>query len=165
MALDAATSSGLVPVHETFHRFEPHGVTGLVLLAESHLSVSTRADRTAVSSVLTPFSIPHSGPGASQVHTWPQFGYAAIDAYACNETGSLAHGADGEGGCVRLRNRHSAPRPSHHARNASPPRPAPELHVRSNPWRAARKLAHAIGAEGTRVAWLERGIPATAAPQ
>jgi S-adenosylmethionine decarboxylase len=37
------------------HLFEPQGVTGFVLLAESHISI----------------------------HTWPELGYAAIDVYTC----------------------------------------------------------------------------------
>lgn len=41
-----------------FHKFEPHGVSGVVVLAESHLSI----------------------------HTWPEFRYAAIDIYTCGET-------------------------------------------------------------------------------
>ncbi len=41
-----------------FHKFEPGGVSGVVVLAESHLSI----------------------------HTWPEFGYAAIDIYTCGET-------------------------------------------------------------------------------
>lgn len=41
-----------------FHKFEPGGVSGVVVLAESHLSI----------------------------HTWPEYGYAAIDIYTCGET-------------------------------------------------------------------------------
>lgn len=41
-----------------FHRFEPHGVSGVVVIAESHLSI----------------------------HTWPELGYAAIDIYTCGNT-------------------------------------------------------------------------------
>ena len=41
-----------------FHRFYPHGVSGVVVIAESHLSI----------------------------HTWPELGYAAIDVYTCGET-------------------------------------------------------------------------------
>lgn len=39
------------------HRFEPHGVTALGLLAESHIAV----------------------------HTWPERGYAAADVFTCGE--------------------------------------------------------------------------------
>jgi S-adenosylmethionine decarboxylase len=42
-------------LHEVTHAFEPQGVTGLALLAESHISI----------------------------HTWPETGYAAVDAFTC----------------------------------------------------------------------------------
>jgi S-adenosylmethionine decarboxylase proenzyme len=45
-----------------FHQFEPIGVTGVVLLAESHVAV----------------------------HTWPEqgtSGYVTLDVYVCNHTG------------------------------------------------------------------------------
>lgn len=38
-----------------FHRFTPHGVSGVVVISESHLSI----------------------------HTWPEIGYAAVDIYTC----------------------------------------------------------------------------------
>jgi S-adenosylmethionine decarboxylase proenzyme len=38
------------------HTFSPHGVTGVVVLAESHISI----------------------------HTWPEFHYAALDIFACS---------------------------------------------------------------------------------
>ena len=37
------------------HQFSPHGVTGVALLAESHMSI----------------------------HTWPEYGYAAVDVFTC----------------------------------------------------------------------------------
>ena len=61
--LAAVKAAGLLPVGELFHRFapasdggEPSGVTGVVLLAESHLAV----------------------------HTWPELGAVTLDAYVCN---------------------------------------------------------------------------------
>jgi S-adenosylmethionine decarboxylase len=63
--LGAVRDAGLLPVGELFHRFEaavdaapaaPQGVTGVVLLAESHLAV----------------------------HTWPERGEVTIDVYVCN---------------------------------------------------------------------------------
>jgi S-adenosylmethionine decarboxylase len=39
------------------HHFEPQGITGLALLAESHLSI----------------------------HTWPESGYAAVDVFTCGD--------------------------------------------------------------------------------
>ena len=54
--VDACRAAGMQVVASTFHQFEPTGVTGVVLLAESHLSV----------------------------HTWPAERFAAIDVYVCN---------------------------------------------------------------------------------
>jgi len=61
LCLAAVADAGLVAVSELFHRFDPHadrqsGVTGVVLLAESHLAV----------------------------HTWPELSGVTIDAYVCN---------------------------------------------------------------------------------
>jgi S-adenosylmethionine decarboxylase len=53
---------GMQVVGVRFHQFEPIGVTGVVLLAESHVAV----------------------------HTWPeqgQSGYVTLDVYVCNHTG------------------------------------------------------------------------------
>lgn len=44
-------------VSQSFRRFEPHGVSGVIVISESHLTV----------------------------HTWPEFGYAAIDVFTCGE--------------------------------------------------------------------------------
>lgn len=53
----AVMQSGLAPVGELFHRFPgPGGVTGVVLLAESHLAV----------------------------HTWPELKSVTLDVYVCN---------------------------------------------------------------------------------
>ncbi len=41
----------------SFHRFQPHGVSGVVVISESHLSV----------------------------HTWPEYGYVALDIYTCGK--------------------------------------------------------------------------------
>lgn len=53
--LEAAEHVGVRVLHRAFHRFEPEGVTGFVLLEESHLSI----------------------------HSWPSQGYAAVDFYTC----------------------------------------------------------------------------------
>jgi len=58
MCVRLAWEAGLTVLAERFHQFEPAGVTGVVLLAESHLAV----------------------------HTWPERGFASIDVYACNYT-------------------------------------------------------------------------------
>jgi len=55
--LAAVRQAGLQPVGELFHRFPPPGgITGVVLLAESHLAV----------------------------HTWPELGAVTLDVYVCN---------------------------------------------------------------------------------
>ena len=63
--LAAVRRAGLAPVGELFHRFTPApgaapdapvGITGVVLLAESHLAV----------------------------HTWPELGAVTLDVYVCN---------------------------------------------------------------------------------
>lgn len=57
LCLREVGASGLSAVGEVFHRFEPEGgVTGVVLLAESHLAV----------------------------HTWPELRAVTIDLYVCN---------------------------------------------------------------------------------
>ena len=53
--VQAAVDCGAVVLGESFHRFSPQGVSGVVVIAESHLSI----------------------------HTWPEFGYAAVDIFTC----------------------------------------------------------------------------------
>ncbi len=55
-ALLAACARGEFTVlHVSTHAFSPHGVTAIVLLSESHMSI----------------------------HTWPEYGYAAVDIFTC----------------------------------------------------------------------------------
>lgn len=56
LCMNAATESGLNIVGDVFHQFQPQGVTGTVLLAESHLAI----------------------------HTWPEEGFVTVDVYVCN---------------------------------------------------------------------------------
>jgi S-adenosylmethionine decarboxylase proenzyme len=56
--LKATTDAGLTIVGDRFYQFAPQGVTGTVLLAESHLAI----------------------------HTWPEHGFVTIDVYVCNYT-------------------------------------------------------------------------------
>jgi len=51
----AAVDCGAVVLGESFHHFNPQGVSGVVIIAESHLSI----------------------------HTWPEYGYAAVDIFTC----------------------------------------------------------------------------------
>ena len=59
LCLAAARRAALQPVGELFHRFPVGGVTGMVLLAESHVAV----------------------------HTWPELDAATLDVYVCNVGG------------------------------------------------------------------------------
>jgi S-adenosylmethionine decarboxylase len=64
---------GLQAVGQCFHRFTPRegceqaGVTGVVLLAESHLAV----------------------------HTWPELGRVTLDVFVCNQTVDASAAAQG----------------------------------------------------------------------
>ena len=51
----AADQAGATIVGQSFHKFDPRGVTGIIAIAESHLSI----------------------------HTWPEYGYAAVDIFTC----------------------------------------------------------------------------------
>ncbi len=54
----AAKEAKATVIGAHFHRFSPHGISGVVVIAESHLSI----------------------------HTWPEYGYAAVDVFTCGET-------------------------------------------------------------------------------
>ncbi len=51
----AVRESGATIVKSVFHRYNPQGVSGIVVIAESHFSI----------------------------HTWPEYGYAAVDFFTC----------------------------------------------------------------------------------
>src|SRR5580704_6526712 len=53
--LGAARAAGATIRESRFHRFDPQGISGFVVLAESHLSI----------------------------HCWPEHGYAAVDLFTC----------------------------------------------------------------------------------
>jgi S-adenosylmethionine decarboxylase len=53
----AADAVGSKVVDEVVHRFSPVGVTVILILAETHISI----------------------------HTWPEHGYAAVDVFVCGE--------------------------------------------------------------------------------
>ncbi|MFH1651667.1 MAG: adenosylmethionine decarboxylase [Chloroflexota bacterium] len=53
--LTAATECGATVLGDSFHPFEPQGVSGVVIIAESHISI----------------------------HTWPEYDYAAVDIFTC----------------------------------------------------------------------------------
>jgi len=53
--IEAAKRAGATIVQKVFHLFNPHGISGVVVIAESHLAI----------------------------HTWPEYGYAAVDVFTC----------------------------------------------------------------------------------
>jgi S-adenosylmethionine decarboxylase len=55
---EAASRTGATIVGDIFHHFSPQGVTGVVVIAESHLAI----------------------------HTWPEFRYASVDLFTCGTT-------------------------------------------------------------------------------
>jgi spermidine synthase len=55
--VDAAKKAGATVINSTFHHFSPWGVSGVVVIQESHLAI----------------------------HTWPEYGYAAVDLFTCGE--------------------------------------------------------------------------------
>ena len=56
--IDAAKKANATIVDDKFHHFSPFGVSGVVVIAESHLAI----------------------------HTWPEYRYAAVDVFTCGET-------------------------------------------------------------------------------
>ena len=53
--VESAKAAKVKIIDSKFHRFNPHGVSGVIVIAESHLSI----------------------------HTWPEYGFASIDIYTC----------------------------------------------------------------------------------
>ncbi|MCX6829551.1 MAG: adenosylmethionine decarboxylase [candidate division Zixibacteria bacterium] len=56
--LEAARRSGATVVDSVFHHYNPQGLSGIVVIAESHISI----------------------------HTWPEYGYAAVDCFTCGSS-------------------------------------------------------------------------------
>ena len=55
--LKSVACAELTPLHQYFHNFDPPGVTGIIALAESHISI----------------------------HTWPEPAYAVVDFMTCGD--------------------------------------------------------------------------------
>ena len=58
LLLEAVRAAGATIVTEIFHNFSPHGVSGVIVIAESHVAI----------------------------HTWPEYAYAAVDVFSCSAT-------------------------------------------------------------------------------
>ncbi|MGL4634238.1 MAG: adenosylmethionine decarboxylase [Cetobacterium sp.] len=54
---EAARIANATIVESVFHHFNPYGVSGAVIISESHLAI----------------------------HTWPEYGYAAVDVFTCGD--------------------------------------------------------------------------------
>ncbi|MGE5398669.1 MAG: adenosylmethionine decarboxylase [Chitinophagales bacterium] len=55
--INAALEAGAEVREFVFHKFSPQGVSGVVVISESHLAI----------------------------HTWPELGYAAVDVFTCGD--------------------------------------------------------------------------------
>lgn len=54
--VEAANRAKATMVQQYFHQFSPHGVSGTIVIEESHINI----------------------------HTWPEYDFAAIDIFTCN---------------------------------------------------------------------------------
>lgn len=54
---EAVRVSGANMVQSVIHEFNPHGISGVIVIEESHFSV----------------------------HTWPEYGYCALDIFTCGD--------------------------------------------------------------------------------
>jgi S-adenosylmethionine decarboxylase len=55
--IEAVKTSKNTPLELAIHKFSPQGITGVILLEESHLAI----------------------------HTWPEYNYVAVDIFTCGE--------------------------------------------------------------------------------
>ena len=53
----AVQASGATMIQPFFHQFAPQGVSGVIIISESHFTI----------------------------HTWPEYGYAAVDVFTCGD--------------------------------------------------------------------------------
>lgn len=53
--IEAVAEAGGTYVNDIFHHFSPHGLSGVIVIAESHVAL----------------------------HTWPEHGFAALDVFSC----------------------------------------------------------------------------------
>lgn len=53
----AVEASGATLIQPFFHQFAPQGVSGVIIISESHFTI----------------------------HTWPEYGYAAVDVFTCGD--------------------------------------------------------------------------------
>jgi len=66
VTLEAARLANATIIESIFHKFSPQGISGVILIAESHLTI----------------------------HTWPEHCYAAVDFFSCgvlDHKAAIAH--------------------------------------------------------------------------
>ncbi len=56
--IDGTLKAQATIISHNFHKFSPYGVSGVVVIAESHVAI----------------------------HTWPEYNYAAVDIFTCGDT-------------------------------------------------------------------------------
>jgi len=56
--IQATKASKATIISHNFHKFSPYGISGVVVIAESHVTI----------------------------HTWPEYNYAAVDIFTCGDT-------------------------------------------------------------------------------
>ncbi len=56
--IQATKDSKATIISHNFHKFSPYGISGVVVIAESHVTI----------------------------HTWPEYNYAAVDIFTCGDT-------------------------------------------------------------------------------
>ena len=56
--LSATKKAQATIISHNFHKFSPYGVSGVIVIAESHVTI----------------------------HTWPEYNYAAVDIFTCGDT-------------------------------------------------------------------------------
>ena len=54
---DVARLIGATVIKDSFYQFSPQGISGVIIIAESHISI----------------------------HTWPEYSFAAVDVFTCGE--------------------------------------------------------------------------------
>jgi S-adenosylmethionine decarboxylase len=153
---DASAAARLTVLETAIHRFEPQGVTGLLLLSESHISV----------------------------HTWPELGYAAVDLFSCGAREELpcsesAERSGGGGEVTMYMRRPAAAAATEEAAvdatsalagwtcadGTAATAPSPALGERSEPlkdlWAAVDSLSVSLRPRHIQLRHFERGVPAT----
>ncbi|MCX5996522.1 MAG: adenosylmethionine decarboxylase [Chloroflexi bacterium] len=57
VVFDTARQIGATAIKDSFYQFTPQGVSGVLIIAESHISI----------------------------HTWPEYSFAAVDVFTCGD--------------------------------------------------------------------------------